>query len=71
MKQNSEFLAPILIKSLKDKVANVKFYTIKLLQDIIGKFDGTAKDKIRGVVKELTKDADVDVKYYANQFLER
>jgi serine/threonine-protein phosphatase 2A regulatory subunit A len=70
-KQNSEFLAPILIKSLKDKVANVKFYTIKLLQDIIGKFDGTEKDKIRGVVKELTKDADVDVKYYATRFLEK
>ena len=70
-KQNSEFLAPILIKSLKDKVANVKFYTIKLLQDIIGRFDGTAKDKIRNVVKELTKDSDVDVKYYATRFLEK
>jgi serine/threonine-protein phosphatase 2A regulatory subunit A len=70
-KQNGEFILPIVLKSLKDKVPNVKFYTIKLLQKLIQNFDATAKEKIRNIIKELCKDSDLDVKYYAGKFLEK
>ena len=70
-KQNGEFILPIVLKSLKDKVANVKFYTIKLLQNIIQNFDAPSKEKIRSIIKELCKDSDLDVKYYAGTFLEK
>ena len=70
-KQNGEFILPIVLKSLKDKVANVKFYTIKLLQKIIQNFDASSKEKIKSIIKELSKDSDIDVKYYAGKFLEK
>ena len=70
-KQNADYIATIILKGLKDKVSNVKFYTVKLLQGTIQYFDSPSKEKIRATVKELCKDNDIDVKYYANQFLER
>ena len=70
-KQNADYIATIILKGLKDKVSNVKFYTVKLLQGTIQYFDSPSKEKIRATVKEVCKDNDIDVKYYANQFLER
>lgn len=70
-KQNADYIAGIILKGLKDKVSNVKFYTVKLLQGTIQYFDSPSKEKLRATVKELCKDNDIDVKYYANQFLER
>jgi len=46
--QNGEHILPNLIKSLKDKVPNVRFYTIKLLAQVIPYLESTAKDKIKG-----------------------
>jgi hypothetical protein len=46
--QISEFVIPPLAKSLKDKVANVRFFTIKLFELVVTSVDGTTKDKIKG-----------------------
>jgi serine/threonine-protein phosphatase 2A regulatory subunit A len=69
-KQNSELIVPNLLKSLKDKISNVRFYTIKLLQKVFKCFDSGSKDKIESAIKGLLSDEDVDVKYYAQKFLE-
>ena len=69
-KQNTEFLYPIIGKSLKDKIANVRFYTLKLLQGITKYFDPSMREKIKLLAKDLCGDEDNDVKYYAGRFLE-
>ena len=69
-KQNSELIVPMLLKALKDKISNVRFYTIKLVQKIFKNFDSGSKDKIENAIKGLTADEDPDVKYYAGKFLE-
>ena len=45
-KQLNESLLPILLKCLKDKIANVRFVCIKTLQKIYKNFDANGKDKI-------------------------
>ena len=45
-KQNSELIVPMLLKALKDKISNVRFYTIKLVHKIFKNFDSGSKDKI-------------------------
>jgi hypothetical protein len=45
--QIAEFVIPHLAKSIKDKVANVRFFTIKLFEIVVGGVDGTTKDKIK------------------------
>lgn len=69
-KQNNEFILPILLKGLKDKISNVKFYTTKLTKGIFGNFDASGKEKINSAVKALGNDDDQDVKFYAGKFLE-
>ena len=69
-KQNSELIVPMILKTLKDKISNVRFYTIKLVQKIFKNFDSGSKDKIENAIKGLTADEDPDVKYYAGKFLE-
>ena len=69
-KQNSELIVPMLLKALKDKISNVRFYTIKLVQKIFKNFDSGSKDKIENAIKGLTADEDPDVKYFAGKFLE-
>ena len=69
-KQNNEFILPILVRGLKDKISNVKFYTVKLTKAIYGNFDMGGKEKITSAIKILGNDDDADVKYYAGKFLE-
>ena len=69
-KQNNEFILPILVRGLKDKISNVKFYTVKLTKAIYGNLDMGGKEKITSAIKLLGNDDDADVKYYAGKFLE-
>ena len=69
-KQNNEFILPILVRGLKDKISNVKFYTVKLTKAIYGNLDLGGKEKITSAIKLLGNDDDADVKYYAGKFLE-
>ena len=69
-KQNNEFILPILVRGLKDKISNVKFYTVKLTKAIYGNLDMGRKEKITSAIKLLGNDDDADVKYYAGKFLE-
>ncbi|MCQ2816007.1 MAG: hypothetical protein MJ252_01965 [archaeon] len=66
----NDALLPILLKSLKDKIPNVRFFTIKILQNIFKRFDTNGKDKINSAIKGMLGDEDNDVKYYANKFME-
>ena len=68
-KQNAEFIVPILSKGLKDKIPNVRFYTIKLIEKIYKNLDTTSKSKLEGSIKSLLSDEDPDVKYFASKFL--
>ena len=68
-KQNAEFIVPILSKGLKDKIPNVRFYTIKLIEKIYKNLDTTSKSKLEGSIKALLSDEDPDVKYFASKFL--
>lgn len=43
-----EFVLPQILKALKDKVPNVRFFTIKLLEIIIINCDQSTKDKVKG-----------------------
>jgi serine/threonine-protein phosphatase 2A regulatory subunit A len=69
-KQNAEFVVPILNKGLKDKIPNVKFYTIKLIEKLLKNLDSSSKSKLEGTIKGLTSDEDPDVKYFATKFFE-
>ena len=68
-KQNAEFIVPILTKGLKDKIPNVRFYTIKLIEKIIKNLDSSSKSKLEGGIKALMSDEDPDVKYFASKFM--
>ena len=68
-KQNSEFIVPILAKGLKDKIPNVRFYTIKLIEKIYKNLDSSSKSKLEGGIKSLISDEDPDVKYFASKFM--
>ena len=68
-KQNAEFIVPLLSKGLKDKIPNVRFYTIKLIEKIIKNLDTTSKSKLEGSIKTLLSDEDPDVKYFASKFM--
>ena len=68
-KQNAEFIVPILTKGLKDKIPNVRFYTIKLIEKIIKNLDSSSKSKLEGSIKALMSDEDPDVKYFASKFM--
>ena len=68
-KQNAEFIVPILNKGLKDKIPNVRFYTIKLIEKIYKNLDSTSKTKLEATIKTLTTDEDPDVKYFASKFM--
>ena len=69
-KQNNEFILPIIAKGIKDKIANVRFYTVKLVNEYIKQFDSSSKEKIKTLIRDLTKDEDNDVKFYASKLLE-
>ncbi|MCQ2821211.1 MAG: hypothetical protein MJ252_28455 [archaeon] len=69
-KQMDEVLLPIFLRSLKDKIPNVRFVTIKILSKIYKNFDTNGKDKAVNAVKAMLNDEDADVKYYATKFLE-
>ena len=69
-KQNADLIVPILNKGLKDKIPNVKFYTIKLIEKIYKNLDSNSKSKLEGTIKGLTGDEDPDVKYFATKFFE-
>lgn len=68
-KQNNDLIFPILTKAFKDKIPNVRLYSIKLVQGIFTSFEANCKEKIKAQIKDLTSDEDIDVKYYANVFL--
>ena len=68
-KQNAEFIVPILTKGLKDKIPNVRFYTIKLIEKIYKNLDSSSKSKLEGGIKALISDEDPDVKYFASKFM--
>ena len=75
--QINEFIIPVLARNIKDRVANVRFFTIKLFEIVVVLVDNITKDKIKrweiflfifSVVKELTTDEDLDVKFFASKF---
>jgi len=68
-KQNAEFIVPILTKGLKDKIPNVRFYTIKLIEKIYKNLDSSSKTKLEAGIKVLISDEDPDVKYFASKFM--
>ena len=68
-KQNAEFIVPILTKGLKDKIPNVRFYTIKLIEKIYKNLDSSSKTKLEAGIKALISDEDPDVKYFASKFM--
>ena len=68
-KQNTEFIVPILSKGLKDKIPNVRFYTIKLIEKLYKNLDSSSKTKLEGSIKALMSDEDPDVKYFASKFM--
>ena len=68
-KQNEEFIEPILNRGLVDNIPNVKFYTIKLIETIWKYFDESSKNKLEEKIKVLINDEDIDVKYFANKFI--
>ena len=45
--QINEFILPSLAKTLKDKVANVRFFTVKLFEIVVVYVDNTTKEKIK------------------------
>ena len=69
-KQNADFIVPILNKGLKDKIPNVRFYTIKLIEKINKNLDSSSKSKLEASIKALMSDEDPDVKYFATKFFE-
>ena len=69
-KQNADFVVPVLNKGLKDKIPNVKFYTIKLIEKIYKYLDSSSKSKLEGSIKALNSDEDPDVKYFASKFFD-
>jgi hypothetical protein len=46
--QINEFVLPALAKSLKDKVSNVRFFSVKLMEIVIAFVDGNTKEKVKG-----------------------
>ena len=68
-KQNAEFIVPILAKGLKDKIPNVRFYTIKLIEKLYKNLDSSSKSKLEASIKSLMADEDPDVKYFASKFM--
>jgi serine/threonine-protein phosphatase 2A regulatory subunit A len=68
-KQNTEFIVPILSKGLKDKIPNVRFYTIKLIEKLYKNLDSSSKTKLEASIKSLMSDEDPDVKYFASKFM--
>ena len=69
-KQNADLIVPVLLKGLKDKIANVRFYTIRLIEKSIKNYDSSSKSKLEAAIKALVNDEDPDVKYFATKFLE-
>ena len=69
-KQNADLVVPVLLKGLKDKICNVKFYTIKLIEKFYKNLDSSSKNKIDAAIKNLLNDEDPDVKYFAAKFNE-
>ena len=69
-KQNADLVVPVLLKGLKDKISNVKFYTIKLVEKLYKNLDSSSKGKIDSAIKALVSDEDPDVKYFATKFTE-
>jgi len=49
--QNTEHIVPIFLASLKDKVPNVRFYTIKLLTFVMPYTESGTKEKIKRYAK--------------------
>ena len=68
-KQNAEYILPILTKGLKDKIPNVRFYTIKLIEKIYKNLDSSSKTKLEAGIKALISDEDPDVKNFASKFM--
>ena len=68
-KQNAEFSVLILTKGFKDKIPNVKYYTIKLIEKIYKNLDSSSKTKLEAGIKALISDEDPDVKYFASKFM--
>ena len=59
-------IVPILMKSAKDAIPNVRFSVAKIIKKMITKFDSqTLASKIKGIISELSNDPDKDVQYYA------
>ena len=67
--QINEHIIPNLLKYLKDKVANVRFFILKLLIQIVSLSDSIGKDKIKTAAKDLKNDEDVDVKFFVNRLI--
>jgi len=68
--QINELVLPSVLKYLKDKVPNVRFFCIKILEDVVKYVDNNTKEgKIKPAIKDLIGDDDLDVKYFSQKFL--
>jgi hypothetical protein len=67
--QINEHILPNLIKYLKDKIPNVRFFILKSLLSISQLTDNIGKDKIKAVVKDFKNDEDIDVKFFVNKII--
>jgi hypothetical protein len=45
--QINDFIIPSLVRSVKDRVANVRFFTIKLFEIVVVCVDNSTKEKIK------------------------
>lgn len=66
----TKLMLPVVIGLADDSVANVRFNVAKTLQKIAPVLDeSTIKSQIKPVLDKLNADADVDVKYFAQEAL--
>ena len=62
-------VVPLLIKMSKDPVPNVRFNVAKCAQSIKATFPSVSLPVVASCLKELAKDNDIDVQYFANEAL--
>lgn len=63
-------IVPVLLKSCKDPVPNVRFCVAKLLKKIASKIDpATLNSKVKPTLTEMGSDPDKDVRFFAKQAL--
>jgi hypothetical protein len=63
----NESLIPILLKLAKYPVPNIKFNVSKAIEQLYKKLSNSNKLKCQDALKDMEKDDDFDVRYYADK----